>query len=268
MDEIFGRRRAIEPVGGSDGEGDAEPPDKDSKLLDGLLSQETIGRGRPKALCYEDILFMIVRHPVTGRPIPAIAIKFIHHKGSDNKPKPYVSSRARAVLGDSCMLTDARTVFFFTPTNKLIFCSVSIIIALALHDQPFDAPSLTNAAHVLSTENRGPMICTALRWKESMLKVPVFRGFDGSGLSPDKPVPYDKLRDDMGRQSLDAGFEERWTPRFARRGAANSANGMLLLLETRLVGAESANQSVPSRKRTRRSPRPDDASRPPVHDVS
>jgi hypothetical protein len=46
---------------------------------------------RPKALCYEDIQMMIVRHPTTGRCMPAMAIKFVHHKGADNKPKPYIS---------------------------------------------------------------------------------------------------------------------------------------------------------------------------------
>lgn len=50
---------------------------------------ETTKRGRPKALCYEDILMMLVRHPVTGLPVLAMAIKFIHHKGADKKPKPY-----------------------------------------------------------------------------------------------------------------------------------------------------------------------------------
>lgn len=45
-------------------------------------------------------------------------------------------------------------------------------------------------------------------------------------LFTDEAVLYSKLRDDLGRQSLDAGFEKGWTPKFARRGAANAANGM------------------------------------------
>jgi hypothetical protein len=57
-------------------------------LLEELLMQETAGRGRPKALCYEDISMMVVRHPSTGKDVITMAIKFIHHKGSDNKPKP------------------------------------------------------------------------------------------------------------------------------------------------------------------------------------
>jgi hypothetical protein len=62
--------------------------DKKANLIEGLLTQETMGRGSPKALYYEDIQMIIVRHPVTGWYIPAMVIKFIHHKGADNKPRP------------------------------------------------------------------------------------------------------------------------------------------------------------------------------------
>ncbi|KAK1973913.1 FluG domain-containing protein [Colletotrichum cereale] len=179
--------------------------DESPSLVTNLLLQETVGRGRPKALCYEDIHMMIVRHPVTGRATPAMAIKFIHHKGADNKPKP--------------------TVFFFTPAKKLIFCAVSTVIALALRDQAFDAPSLTNATAILRTRVHGPVQSIALRWKQSMLKTPLFRKYYDAELSMDEAMTYYKLRDDMQRQSLDAGFEKAWTPRFARRGAANAADG-------------------------------------------
>lgn len=81
--------RAEEEEEDDDGGSDNDTlPDEKSLRLDGLLLAETKGRGRPKALCYEDISLMIVRHPRTGRAIPAMAIRFIHHKGADNKPKP------------------------------------------------------------------------------------------------------------------------------------------------------------------------------------
>lgn len=76
----------------SGNEDDEEDDDKASDLLEELLSQETVSRGRPKALCYEDILLMVVRHPETGKDVLAMSIKFIHHKGADNKPKPYVTA--------------------------------------------------------------------------------------------------------------------------------------------------------------------------------
>jgi len=58
-----------------------------------------------------------------------------------------------------------------------------------------------------------------------MLKIPIFRRFDGAILSPDQPLPYSKLRDDMGRQSLDAGSEEPIGCKAFRRMCANSVNG-------------------------------------------
>lgn len=62
-------------------------PDESSGLLEELLSQETLGRGRPKALCYEDISLMVVRHPLSGKDVLTISIKFIYYKGADSKPK-------------------------------------------------------------------------------------------------------------------------------------------------------------------------------------
>lgn len=62
-----------------------------SSILEEMLCQETVGRGRPKALCYEDIKLMVVYHPETRKHVLCMAIKFIHHKGADNKPKPHVS---------------------------------------------------------------------------------------------------------------------------------------------------------------------------------
>ncbi|KAI3339677.1 FluG domain-containing protein [Ustulina deusta] len=209
-EQLFGRKVVESPSpSADDGEDDSEDqgsaPDENSQLLESLLSQETLGRGRPKALCYEDIQMMVVRHPVTGRCIPAMAIKFIHHKGADNKPKP--------------------TIFYFSPTRKLIFCAVSTILSLALHDKAFDAPSLTNASAIFSKKPPRSQQCIPLRWKESMFKTPVFRRYRGASLSEAEAMLYSKLRDDIGQQSLDSGHEKRWTPRFARRGAANAANG-------------------------------------------
>lgn len=71
----------------------------------------------------------------------------------------------------------------------------------------------------------GPIECTPLRWKEEMLKVPVFHRIRGGELSANEPMAYSKLNYDMIRQSLDSGHEKAFTPKFARRGAANTANG-------------------------------------------
>jgi hypothetical protein len=80
-------------VGAGEDDDGEKLSDEEAKMVGEMLSTETLGRGRPKALCYEDILLMVVRHPVMDEDVLVMAVKFIHHKGADNKPKPYVLSR-------------------------------------------------------------------------------------------------------------------------------------------------------------------------------
>lgn len=90
---LFGMKVVTSGEGeGDDDDGEPPPPDKDSKVIIELLVQEFKERRRPKALCYEDIVMMMVRHPVTGRNTLAMAVRFTHHKGADNRPKPFVLS--------------------------------------------------------------------------------------------------------------------------------------------------------------------------------
>jgi hypothetical protein len=110
--------------------------------------------------------------------------------------------------------------------RKVILCLITVIISQALRDQAFAASTLTSAAEVFQIRNKSPSLCTPLRWKESMLKIPIFRGVEGTVLSNDRPLPYPKLRDDMERKALDAGFEKSFGPKAFRRGAANAVNGV------------------------------------------
>ena len=49
-------------------------------------------RKRSKALCYEDIRLWIVQNPLHGeRDLVAMEVTLAHHKGVDNKPKPYAT---------------------------------------------------------------------------------------------------------------------------------------------------------------------------------
>lgn len=139
----------------------------DFQLHESLLFQETMGRGRPKSLCYEDIIMiMAVRHPVTGRSIPAMAIKFIHHKGADNKPRLHVVPASFGSLITSC--PRFRTIFFSSPNWRLIFCVISTILLLALHDKAFDPPSLTDASTIFVKEPLKFRQSIPLRWKKWM----------------------------------------------------------------------------------------------------
>jgi hypothetical protein len=67
---------------------DDEAPDEKFRLLSDILSQAVRNNGRPKALCYEDLLLAAVCHPETGRDVLVMAVKLVHHKGKDRKPRP------------------------------------------------------------------------------------------------------------------------------------------------------------------------------------
>ena len=104
-----------------------QPVDDNSRLLENMLYQETISRGRPKTLCYEDICLSVVRHPQTGMDVLTMAVKFIHHKGVDRKPKPSVTLTCLDV--SLSRLTLHRTIFFFSGTRRLLFCIITVIVS-------------------------------------------------------------------------------------------------------------------------------------------
>ena len=67
---------------------DGEALDDSSRVFEDILSQKTVNRGRPKALCYEHIMLMVVRHPETSEDVLAMSIKLMHHKGIDTVGNP------------------------------------------------------------------------------------------------------------------------------------------------------------------------------------
>ena len=85
LEELFGSTWARH----EDSE-DKEALKKKWRLLEDMLSQAIRKLDRTKALYYGDILLAVVRHPETGKDGLVMAIKLIHHKGEDRKPRPYV----------------------------------------------------------------------------------------------------------------------------------------------------------------------------------
>ena len=61
-EELFGPRA-------DSSSSDGEALDDSARVFEDILSQETVNRGRPKALCYEHIMLMVVRHPETGEDV-------------------------------------------------------------------------------------------------------------------------------------------------------------------------------------------------------
>ncbi|EMD92696.1 hypothetical protein COCC4DRAFT_58242 [Bipolaris maydis ATCC 48331] len=70
INELFGQNSIHSSYSGS-GKDPEIPVDAKSKGILGLLSEETVGRGFPKALSYQDIQMMIVQYLNTGQCIQA-----------------------------------------------------------------------------------------------------------------------------------------------------------------------------------------------------
>jgi hypothetical protein len=76
--EVEGARRPVQQSGDAD-----------------ELDEFGEARRKYKALCYEDICLWIVKNPKEGeRDILAMEVHLRHHKGVDNKPKPYAALNA------------------------------------------------------------------------------------------------------------------------------------------------------------------------------
>ncbi|KAK6609654.1 FluG domain-containing protein [Botrytis cinerea] len=114
------------------------------------------------------------------------------------------------------------TVFFFTEIDDPIFCPITHLIALALADNAFEAPSLSTPELVFEHKIHGPIFCTPLNWKAEKLKTPIFRRYKAT--SPDSlptPLPYSQFRDCLNRLGCATGFQEKLTSYCFRRGTAN-----------------------------------------------
>ncbi|TVY12529.1 hypothetical protein LARI1_G009432 [Lachnellula arida] len=156
------------------------------------------------AICYEDVRLLVVRSPSGGeRDGLAMEVKMAHHKGHKRRPKP--------------------TIFFFTEVDDPIFCPITHLVSLALADSAFEAQSLTTPERVFEHKVWGPVLCTPLRWKQEMLKMPIFRRDEriADEGSPETALPYSQFRDCLNRLGRAAGFKEILTSYCFRRGTAN-----------------------------------------------
>ncbi|KAG4427387.1 hypothetical protein IFR05_017130 [Cadophora sp. M221] len=148
------------------------------------------------AICYEDVRLLVVRSPDNGgRDVLAMEVTMAHHKGHKRRPKP--------------------TIFFFTEVDDPMFCPITHLVALALADDAFEAPSLSTPRRVFEHKVWGPVLCTPLRWKQDKLKTPIFRRDE------ERALPYTQFQNCLNRLGLAAGFQEKLTSYCFRRGTAN-----------------------------------------------
>ncbi|CAA7258612.1 unnamed protein product [Cyclocybe aegerita] len=128
-DELFGSQATLTLSAPPPPSPQDPPRDAQSKEIVRLLELETPSRGRPKALCNKDIQLMVVRLPDSDKDILTMSIKFSHHKGSDNRPKPYTY-----------------LLFHADQAGYLLPCQ--LMVSIAVLDDAFDSPTPTSVKAV------------------------------------------------------------------------------------------------------------------------
>ncbi|KAK2591371.1 hypothetical protein QQS21_010948 [Conoideocrella luteorostrata] len=169
-----------------------------------------------KALCYEDIVLLIVQDPSHGdRDVLAMEVFFRYYQGADRKPKPYIDS-------------GTITIFLFRETPLPILCPVSHFSARAIRDDAIEFDGFNHAAPFFSSHIGRRAI--KVHWKPSVLKTPVFRrsiqtvaGWVKSEIEPMKYSTHGVYLDIRG---CDLGSKEKWTSHCFRRGHANALLGV------------------------------------------
>ena len=140
-----------------------------------------------------------------------MAIKFIHHKGHDNKlnsnrewfilpslwPQSFHSDSVVAGLSSSS-------------TRPEESCSITLVITLALLDSTFESQSLTSVESVFDAQVPDGPEYLPLQWKKEWLNRPVFRG---SNDDHSNPMSYRTLHDYMKDHSLEMGYPEPIGPK-------------------------------------------------------
>jgi hypothetical protein len=127
-------------------------------------------------------------------------------------------------MRSSIELTDSHsTIFFFTEVDDPIFCPITYLISLALADDAFEAPSLTTPERIFEHKVWGPVLCTPLRWKQGILKTPIFCRDERTpeGPSLEMALPYSQFRNCLNRLGRAAGFKETLTSYCFRRETTN-----------------------------------------------
>ncbi|KAL5407310.1 hypothetical protein PMIN04_011770 [Paraphaeosphaeria minitans] len=166
----------------------------------------------PEAECLKSILFehvTIVTVRVEGQVKVGMYLTLIHTKGEGRKPQP-------------------KTFKMYQNKNPLL-CPITRMIAVGLHRNAFAASSIRSAEAILRARIPRRKTCRIFRWKETMLKEPVFREPTrnkdramSKGLAePLRPQTAARYLKRLGR---DVGLEQSLTQSCIRRGTGNAVD--------------------------------------------
>ncbi len=101
--------------------------------------------------------------------------------------------------------------FLFYENDNLLLCPVAHMLALALSDGAFEASTMQDVDQIMRAQVPTHKNSLTLRWKDSMLDMPVLRqatrSTDGIRTSPDQPLTASASSRYLKRLGEATGFE-------------------------------------------------------------
>jgi hypothetical protein len=186
---------------------------------------------------YRDVSMFVLRDSVPGGPnVLAAKVTLVNTKGGERKS--YSSMYALSSPGFIRILTFlCRKTFVFTGENDPMFCILTHLLALAIHDQAFEVEAFrTSPAKIFHCEIPLHKKCLALKWRAEILDNPIFRqptkstGVKSASVwsTPQTaPLKSSTWLRYLKRLGLNAGLEHPFTQYSIRRGALDAINGKL-----------------------------------------
>ncbi|KAI9763324.1 MAG: hypothetical protein M1840_000589 [Geoglossum simile] len=193
----------------------------------GAIVERPYVKGSNKVLCYKDIELTILRNPELGkRDVLVMGVTLLHTKGGQGQKKP-------------------KTYLFHEDTN-LVFCPITLFLALAFADKAFAAPGLTSPEQLFALKVLPGLHEQRLPWKESILNVPVFRrsirSEDGIRVSPNQALPYFDFHYSLKQLGRATGFLQTITTYCIRRATGNAIDGAASTAVRNLIMGHSNSQ--------------------------
>ncbi len=108
------------------------------------------------------------------------------------------------------------------------------MLALALSDGAFETSTMQDVDQIMRAQVPTHKNSLTLRWKDSMLNIPVLRqatrSMDGIRTSPDQPLTASASSRYLKRLGEATGFEHTLSHYAVRRGAGNAIDSMATFL--------------------------------------
>ncbi|KAL9049391.1 MAG: hypothetical protein Q9162_007245 [Coniocarpon cinnabarinum] len=176
----------------------------------GALVEAHCAHGTNECLVYKDVRLLVIPNPEEpDRNVIVMEVSLRYTKGRRDTNRP--------------------TIFLFHEReDNLTMCPILHMLALALADEAFEA-GIRSVEDIYRLRVTGGRNSLELRWKESMLDVPVFRRLvsskEGITTSSTRALTYNVFNKSLRDLGQRAGLRWPLTPYCLRRAAGNALDG-------------------------------------------